>query len=292
MAWHQLVLLTDRQHVEKVESALTSVGSLSVTIEDAGDNSIYEPGPGETPVWPKLKITGLFDPDTDMDRVISRLEPIAQFFKVDGIQQLGDRTWEREWMAHFKPMKFGERLWICPTWCEAPDPDGTNIRLDPGLAFGTGTHETTALCLEWLDDHALQNLTVVDYGCGSGVLAIAALLLGSRRVVAIDIDPQALEATRSNVRINQLTSDKLEICTPESCGDVRADVLLANILAGPLIELVSRFVSLLKPEGMIVLSGILKTQFASVAMAYSPFFHLDEPKTRGDWICVCGTRIH
>lgn len=290
MAWQQLVLLTDRQHAEMVESALTGLGSLSVTIEDAGDQPIFEPGPGETPVWAELRMTGLFSEATDMGLVVSGMEESVKFFSVDRIQHLSDRDWEREWMVHFKPMKFGKNLWICPTGCEVPDPDGIIIMLDPGLAFGTGTHETTALCLEWLDGHDLSGMTVIDYGCGSGVLAIAALLLGSEKVVAVDNDPQALLATRSNGDSNQIAAHRLEIGTPELCNETQVDVLLANILAGPLIELASRFVSLLKPGGKIVLSGILEQQCAAVEMAYSPFFNLDKPILRGDWICLFGTR--
>jgi len=290
MAWQQLVLLTDRQQAEIVESALTALGSLSITIEDAGDEPIFEPGPGDTPVWAELRITGMFNEDTDMDLVVSEMQRSVQSLSVEHIRLLQDRVWEREWMTHFEAMKFGQRLWICPTWCEVPDPNGIVIKLDPGLAFGTGTHETTALCLEWLDSQDLGGRTVVDYGCGSGVLAIAALLLGSEKVVAVDNDPQALQATRNNGRMNRIAMHRLEVSTPESCGDDQVDVLLANILALPLIELTSRFVSLLKPEGKIVLSGILKPQCQDIEMAYSPYFNLDEPISRGDWICLCGTR--
>jgi ribosomal protein L11 methyltransferase len=290
MAWQQLVLLTDRQNAEIVESALTELGALSITIEDAGDDPIFEPGPGETPVWADLRMTGLFSEGTDMEMVVSEMRSSVQCHSVEPIQQLSDRAWEREWMTHFEPMKFGQRLWICPTWCEVPDPNGVVIMLDPGLAFGTGTHETTALCLEWLDSCDLSGMTVIDYGCGSGVLAIAALLLGSEKVVAVDSDPQALQATRNNGRSNQIATHRLEISTPDMCSETQVDVLLANILAGPLIELTSRFASLLKPGGKIVLSGILQSQCRDVELAYNSFFYLDKPISRGDWICLCGTR--
>jgi ribosomal protein L11 methyltransferase len=235
-------------------------------------------------------MTGLFSEDADMERVVSEMQSSVQVISVVAVQQLGDRVWEREWMTHFEPMKFGQRLWICPTWCDVPDPNGIVIMLDPGLAFGTGTHETTALCLEWLDSYDLSGMTVIDYGCGSGVLAIAALLLGSEKVVAVDNDPQALQATRNNGRSNQIATHRLEISTPETCSETQVDVLLANILAGPLTELTSRFASLLKPGGKIVLSGILKPQCQDIEVAYSPFFDLDKPISRGDWICLCGTR--
>ena len=290
MAWQQLVILTDRQYAEVVETALTELGSLSITIEDAGDEPIYEPGPGDIPVWAELRMTGLFSEGTDMELVVSEMRRTVQFVSVERTQELSDRVWEREWMTHFKPMKFGERLWICPTWCDVPDSEGIVIWLDPGLAFGTGTHETTALCLEWLDRHDLRGKTMIDYGCGSGVLAIAALLLGSEKVVAVDNDPQALQATRNNARSNQIELDRLEIITPELCQETQVDVLVANILAGPLIELTSRFASLLKQDGKIILSGILKQQWQDIEMAYSPFFDLEKPISRGDWICLCGTR--
>jgi ribosomal protein L11 methyltransferase len=290
MSWQQLILLTDREHAEIVESALTEFGSLSVTIEDAGDEPLFEPGPGELPVWANLRMTGLFKEDTDMDLVVSEMQRSVQFLSVERTERLDDRDWEREWMTHFEPMKFGERLWICPTWCDVPEPDGIVIMLDPGLAFGTGTHATTALCLEWLDRHDLSGMTVIDYGCGSGVLAIAASLLGSGKVVAVDNDPQALQATRNNATSNQIATDRLEISSPELCNKAQVDVLVANILAGPLIELAPRFASLLKPDGKIVLSGILKQQCQDIEMTYSPFFNLDKPISRGDWICLCGTR--
>jgi ribosomal protein L11 methyltransferase len=290
MAWQQLVLLTDRQNAAVVESALTEFGSLSITIEDAGDEPIFEPEPGETPVWADLRVTGLFSEGTDMDLLVSEIRNSMPFISVVQVQELSDRVWEREWMAHFEPMKFGQRLWICPTGCDVPESNGIAIMLDPGLAFGTGTHETTALCLEWLDGYDLSGMTVIDYGCGSGVLAIAALVLGSERVVAVDIDPQALQATRNNGASNHIATHRLEITTPKACVETRADVLLANILAGPLIELTSRFAELLKPEGKIVLSGILKSQCQDIEMAYSRFFDLDKPVTRGDWVRLSGTR--
>lgn len=193
-------------------------------------------------------------------------------------------------MDDFKPMPFGQRLWIVPSWHDAPDPEAANLMLDPGLAFGTGTHPTTALCLEWLDGQDVNGCQVIDYGCGSGILGLAALLLGAEHVIGVDTDPQALEASRDNARRNQVADDRLDLYLPADEPDTRADIMLANILAQPLISLAPHLASLVKPGGRLVLSGILSNQARDVMAAYEPWFVMDEPEQREEWIRLTGRR--
>ena len=205
------------------------------------------------------------------------------------IDPLADRAWERAWMEHFAPMQFGQRVWICPSWCAPPDPDAVNIFMDPGLAFGTGTHATTALCLQWLDAHPPLEHTVIDYGCGSGILAVAAAMLGARRVIAVDHDPQALLATRENAQRNSV-AERVETYLPEHAPVLAADTLIANILANPLRELAAHFARLVKCSGTLTLSGILAEQADDVAAAYRDTFILYPAVAQQGWVRLDGTR--
>ena len=193
-------------------------------------------------------------------------------------------------MDNFHPMRFGERLWIVPSWHAAPEPDAVNLLLDPGLAFGTGTHPTTSLCLQWLDAQQLQGKTLIDFGCGSGILAIAGLLLGAEHAVGTDIDIQALEASRDNAQRNQVADDRFDLYLPEQMPDTPADVLVANILAGPLVSLAPRLASLVKPGGLLALSGILAEQTDEILQAYRDDFELDPVANQEGWIRVSGRR--
>ena len=289
MPFLQLTLEIGSQDPAPFEDALFDLGATAVTLEDAADDPVLEPAPGATPLWPTVRVKALFDaaldPGTLGRQVTERCGDAAR----PAVELIGDRSWEREWLRDFRPMRFGRRLWVCPGGLPAGDPDGTRIELDPGLAFGTGTHATTALCLEWMDRRDLAGLSVVDYGCGSGILAIAALRLGARRASAVDHDPQALEATRSNTQQNAVT-DRLLAFPPEDMPDDCADILLANILAGPLIELASRLATLVRPEGRIALSGILCDQVAKVEEAYGPWFELDAPRVKDEWVILSGRR--
>ncbi|MGL5738761.1 MAG: 50S ribosomal protein L11 methyltransferase, partial [Plesiomonas shigelloides] len=231
-----------------------------------------------------------YDAETDMAAVIAQLQqsPLLGNDFVHKIEQLEDKDWEREWMDNFHPMRFGQRLWICPSWREVPEPEAVNVMLDPGLAFGTGTHPTTALCLEWLDGLDLVGKTVVDFGCGSGILAIAALKLGAARAVGIDIDPQAITASRDNAERNGV-SDRLELYLPkDQPQDLLGDVVVANILAGPLRELAPLISVLPKSGGHLGLSGILESQAESVADAYREKFVLDPIAEREEWCRITG----
>jgi ribosomal protein L11 methyltransferase len=286
----QLSLTTDPQHADALEDALLEAGALCVTLNDNADQPLFEPGVGETPLWDSTQICGLFDAEHDIDAVLAHLQNVLGEIPQHHIDILEDKDWVREWMAHYQPMRFGERLWICPSWTPPPDPNAVNLLLDPGLAFGTGTHPTTALCLRWLDAQDLKGKTVIDYGCGSGILAIAALLLGAEHALCVDNDPQALTATRDNAERNNIDLSRLTICLPQHTPDTKADVFIANILAGPLISLAEKFASLSKPNAPIVLSGILANQANTVSDAYSEWFDMQPAVQDEDWIRLNGTR--
>ena len=270
-----------------VETLLASLGADSLTFEDAGDDPVLEPAPGEMPLWPALRIRALFAPQADqreIERALSVLLPPPRGLE---FAVLEDRAWEREWLRDFRPMRFGRRLWVCPGGQLAGEEDAVRVALDPGLAFGTGTHPTTALCLEWLDGRELAGRRVIDYGCGSGILAIAALKLGATEAIAFDIDPQALLATRENAHRN-LVADRLQIVGVAPDAPAACDILIANILAGPLTELAGHFAVLLRPGGQIALSGLLTDQVASVVAAYGPWFMIGATAVRDGWALLSG----
>lgn len=290
MPWLQLKIDITPQQAEALGDALTELGAVAVTLQDAADQPLFEPLPGETKLWNATRVIGLFEATADMPAIIAALrqrwpQPLPDCHA----DPLEDKDWEREWMDNFHPIRCGEQLWICPSWREPVDPNAVNVLLDPGLAFGTGTHPTTALCLEWLDAHPPRNLDVVDYGCGSGILAVAAALLGARQVAAVDYDPQALIATRDNAAKNGV-ADRIHTWLPRQCPAARAELLLANILANPLIELAPRFAALVPAGGQIVLSGILTEQAENVAAAYTDWFDMEAPVIRNEWVRLCGTR--
>ena len=290
MPWIQLKLNTTGAQAEAIGDVLMESGSVSITFMDSHDTPVFEPLPGETRLWGDTDVMALYDAETDMAAVIVQLQqsPLLGNDFVHKIEQLEDKDWEREWMDNFHPMRFGQRLWICPSWREVPEPEAVNVMLDPGLAFGTGTHPTTALCLEWLDGLDLVGKTVVDFGCGSGILAIAALKLGAARAVGIDIDPQAITASRDNAERNGV-SDRLELYLPkDQPQDLLGDVVVANILAGPLRELAPLISVLPKSGGHLGLSGILESQAESVAVAYREKFVLDPIAEREEWCRITG----
>ncbi len=313
MPFLQFTLDIGARNPEPYEDALFALGALSVTLLDAGDDPILEPLPGAMPLWPTVVVTAVFPADADVAAVRNALaatpglDPLLIAEK-STLEAVADRAWEREWLKDFRPMRFGRRLWVCPGGQHPPateltpgraGDDGTPaplepvlVELDPGLAFGTGTHATTALCLEWLDSGPSQWLDgaeMVDYGCGSGILAIAALRLGARHAVAMDIDPQALIATRENAARNGV-ADRVQATDDPGCGHVAADVLVANILAGPLVDLAPRLAALVRPGGHIALSGLLLEQAAAVTEAYRPWFDIDLAGTRDDWGLLAGRR--
>ncbi|MFZ5654680.1 MAG: 50S ribosomal protein L11 methyltransferase [Pseudomonadota bacterium] len=291
--WRELHLLAGGDAAERSAEALFAAGALAVTFTDAGDRPILEPPPGTTPLWEQVCITALFDGGVDPDQVwralAAALGPGA--LPAGRWTELGERPWAELWREHFRPRHCGGRLWICPSWCAPPDPDAVNLRLDPGLAFGTGDHPTTALCLEWLAGRPLAGARVLDYGCGSGILAIAACLLGAARATAVDIDPQALTATRDNARRNRIAEQRLAVGDPAILAGERYDLILANILANPLLELAPRLAGLAAPGAALCLSGMLSGQWPAVAEAYRPWFELRPSTARGGWVRLAGTRL-
>ena len=281
MDWRQFVMNLDALDPTAVENAFLSLGAASVTLTDAGDDPVLEPGPGETPLWDNTRITGLFPDDADLDAFVEALRATLAVKQLPDyrIETLEDRAWEREWLKDFGPMRFGRRLWICPTGQTVSEPDAVVVRLDPGLAFGTGTHPTTALCLEWLDSIDLAGRTMLDYGCGSGVLAIAALKLGSTAAVGMDIDPQAVIATRQNAVDNGVAEDLAVFGDADEIPG-EFDVVVANILAGPLVQFADSITSHLAEGGMLALSGVLCEQADKVLMTYEPWIDFEEPVFR------------
>lgn len=290
MAWIQIRLNSTNERAESISDFLEELGSVSVTFMDSQDTPIFEPLPGETRLWGNTDVIALFDAETDMAPILTALQGshlLEQGFAYK-IEQIEDKDWEREWMDNFHPMKFGKRLWICPSWREIPEPDAVNVMLDPGLAFGTGTHPTTALCLEWLDSLDLEGKTVIDFGCGSGILAIAALKLGAKSAVGIDIDPQAILASRNNAEANGV-ADRLQLfLSDDKPADLKADVVVANILAGPLKALYPIISQLPKAQGNLGLSGILASQAQSVCEAYAQTFELEPVVEREEWCRITG----
>ena len=292
MTWLQLRLDVEPGAVPELEALLLATGAVAVTLEDNADQPLLEPGVGETPLWNQTKLTGLYPADADMQSVLGRL-PVHFLQSVNHrVEILEDKDWERAWMQHYRPMQFGQRLWVCPSWLEPPQPDAINLLLDPGLAFGTGTHPTTALCLQQLDGLPLEGQTVVDYGCGSGILAVAALKLGASLALGVDNDPQALVASQENALRNTIAPESLSVTLPQQVDQKlwaqRADVVIANILAGPLVELSNTLLDFLQPGGVLLLSGLLQTQTAALCDHYSDRIKLEIVAEKDDWVCLRG----
>lgn len=291
MPWLQVRLAITPEQAQTYEDALLDVGAVSVTFMDAEDQPIFEPDLGTTPLWSHTHLLALFEADVDPAPLLAHLELLTgAALPEHQIERIEDQDWERSWMDNFQPMRFGRRLWIVPSWHEAPQPEAVNLLLDPGLAFGTGTHPTTALCLEWLDAQDLAGCTVLDFGCGSGILAIAALLLGAERAIGTDIDPQALEASRDNAGRNGIAPERFPLYLPEQLPQQQADVVVANILAGPLVQLAPRITSLVKPGGRLALSGILAEQAEEVRAAYADAFELEPTAEKDGWVRIGGVR--
>ena len=291
-SWQQINCHCNKSFQNEICEYMESADALSITWQDAGDTPVLEPLPGETPLWDDLIITALFAGDTDISALLATLEANKQQWQISRnlTETIKDQDWERAWMDDFHPMQFGENLWIYPSWNEIPDNDSVKIILDPGLAFGSGTHPTTALCLEWLDANPPKGLSVIDYGCGSGILAIAAAKLGAEKILATDIDKQALIATKDNMEKNHIAEDLIETCFPDTLAKEPVDLLIANILSGPLVELAEIFSQLTKANGAIVLSGILEEQTNDIKEAYTPYFNNIIITQKNDWIRVTGIR--
>jgi ribosomal protein L11 methyltransferase len=290
MAWLKLTLRAAKDQAERLSELLDEHGAIAVTLEDAINDQLIETRWDQTPLWREVTLSALFPVPTDGAALLEHV-------RLAGIELLGpaatgileDQDWARVWMDRYQPIKVGRGLWICPSWCTPPEPDAVNIILDPGLAFGTGTHATTALCLQWLSEQNLRAKDVIDYGCGSGILAIAALKLGARHAVATDLDPQALAVTRENAVRNGV-ADRLQVCEPATLPETtNADVVVANILAGALVELAPRLTALTRAGGQLALSGIMSHQAEEVRAAYATSFEL-LMHAREEWVLLAGTK--
>ncbi|MDG3084620.1 50S ribosomal protein L11 methyltransferase [Vibrio hannami] len=293
MPWIQIKLNATDQNAEQIgDMLMEQTGALSVTFLDAKDTPVFEPLPGETRLWGETDIVALYDAEIDTEQVLEQIKGSNMLEEgfAHKVEQLEDKDWEREWMENFHPMRFGERLWVCPSWREIPEPDAVNVMLDPGLAFGTGTHPTTSLCLEWLEGLDLEGKTVIDFGCGSGILAIAAIKLGAAKVIGVDIDPQAIIASTANAERNGV-ADKLELYLPQNQPEnLEADVVVANILAGPLRELSGVIKGLIKPNGLLAMSGVLDTQAEDVANYYRDELTVEPIVEMQEWCRISGQK--
>ncbi len=292
MSWLQLRLDTRPDRVPALEEQMLATGAVAVTLEDNADQPVLEPAVGETPLWQQTRLAGLYPADTDMDAVLAQFPPALLADAHQRVEILEDKDWEREWIQHYQPMRFGQRLWVCPSWLAPPEPDAVNLLLDPGLAFGTGTHPTTALCLAALDGMHLDGVDVVDYGCGSGILAVAALRLGARRALGVDNDPQALAATRDNARRNAIADPDLAVALPGAAAITPwqggADLVIANILAGPLLDLSATLLALARPGATFLLSGLLESQADTLCRHYAPRLVLTVAGQQDGWVCLQG----
>ncbi len=290
MPFLELTLDLDRLSAQAAEAAAFDLGALSVTLTDGRDDAVLEPAPGEVRLWPATRMQVLFPADADANRVVAAL---AQQLGTDPAtiqpRELADKLWEREWLKDFHAMRFGQRLWVCPRHEQVDDPAAVVVVLDPGLAFGTGTHATTAMCLTWLDGHLPSGARVIDFGCGSGILAIAAVKLGAERAWCHDIDPQALHATAENAHANGVAK-ATQVCEHAASLPAGVDVLLANILSGPLCALAETFAFKVRPGGHVVLSGLMEHQEAEVTAAYDAWFHTRPIAVREGWVALQAVR--
>lgn len=289
MPWLQVKVDTDAEHTASVEEALTAAGAISITCEDAGTTPILEPEPGTMPLWSSLRVIALFPGDVEPAHITAALAAAGEAAGEPVFERLPDRDWERVWLEDWQPLRFGRRLWVAPLEAIVDEPGATVVRLDPGLAFGTGTHTSTALCLEWLEHEPPAGESVLDFGCGSGILSIAALLLGAHSATAVDIDPQALDATRSNARINAVDK-RLHTAEAETCPAGPFDTIVANILAGPLVELAPALADRQNAGGRLALAGLLDEQAAGVIDAYAPWYRIDYGAVREGWVRLDGER--
>ncbi|HEY5700894.1 MAG TPA: 50S ribosomal protein L11 methyltransferase [Gammaproteobacteria bacterium] len=287
MPWQELTFFCESDNAVALSDWLTGAGAVSVSLSDGSGEAIIESDTGVTPLWRKTQVRGLFDAGAALDGLVGQLKEAG--YAAPSVTAVDDRDWEHAWRQHVSPRRFGRRLWVLPSFAEASPEQRICVRLDPGLAFGTGAHPTTALCLEWLDEAVKPGDSMVDYGCGSGILAIAAVKLGAERVHAVDTDPRALETARRNAVHNDC-AQAIEFHDPASLPRQPADLLVANIFANPLMDLRQELGALLRPGGHIALSGILLSQAEAVAAAFNEGFALEPVTTRDNWACISGCR--
>ena len=297
MKWLQIHITVEQSQVDFTETLLESLGAVSVTLDDAENQDLLEPLPGETPLWNKVIVTGIYAQEDDEKIDVAALETfIRTQLPTEPMRSefMEDQEWERTWMDAYEPIQIGKKYWIVPEWMQPPEADAVNIKLDPGLAFGTGNHASTFLCLQWLGQTDVKDKIVIDYGCGSGILGVAALLLGAKKVYATDIDPQAVLATQQNAELNGVL-ENLYVGLPEEFNaelkDQKADVFVANILAGPLMALAAEFATLIKSEGEFALAGVIEEQVDDVSRVYSENFDILAVEKRDEnWCRISGKR--
>jgi len=291
MIWKQISFEVKKSETDLVSEVLMGLGSVSITYSDALDDAIYEPPVGQTPLWDNVKVNALFSSEVNQKSIETSISDICNIVVIDTVT-LKDRVWEEECQKDFPSMRFGKRLWVCPSWDAESilSNDSIVIHMDPGLAFGTGTHQTTSLCLEYLDSNPPKNLRVIDFGCGTGILAIAAAKFGAKSVIAIDNDPQAVLSSKENVAKNKCENTITTIHSIDQESDNKCDLLIANILANPLVELEPLFSDLVHTNGMLLLSGILKEQVDRVVKCYSINFSNIEVANKGEWFRISGKR--
>lgn len=293
-AWQELHFTARKDQVQALEEWLFERGALSVTLEDDADQPLLEPGPGETPLWDVVRVTALYVGDQDITPILGEIPPNLITSASRAPVPVADREWARVWENEFHPLQMGERLWICPSWTPPPDPDAINILLDPGLAFGTGTHPTTAMCLRSMDADLGSGARVVDYGCGSGILGIAAVRLGATAALGVDNDPQAITASLNNAARNHVPREAFSVVLPEdelvSSWRGGATWVVANILAGPLVVLAPVLTSLMTPGGRLLLAGLLADQAEEVIKAYAPTIDLVIADQQEGWVLLSGNK--
>lgn len=290
--WQQLKIQLRSENAAAFEQSLFDLGAISISYLDAEDQPVFQKEPGSTPMWDNTFLVCLFDEKAELDTLLDELKRNTQILNGDelSVEVIEDQDWERSWMSDFDAMQFADNLWIYPSWQTPPDPDGVNIMLDPGLAFGSGSHTTTSLCLRWLAQANLADCEIIDYGCGSGVLAIAAALLGAAKVHAVDNDPQAIVATIDNSQRNKISDEVITAYLPEALPAMQTDILIANILAEPLLDLSVKFADLVKTGGHIALSGLLEEQIPALLGCYQRWFTMAAPQVEKEWVLLTGTR--
>ena len=292
--WQELHCTARKAQIDALEAWLFAAGAVSVTLEDHADQPLLEPCPGETPLWDVVQVTALFAGDHDLKPVLAAFPEALATEAPEGIVPVADREWIRVWEDQFQPMQMGKRLWICPSWTPPPEPDAVNLLLDPGLAFGTGTHPTTAMCLRALDAASLETTRIVDYGCGSGILGIAAALLGAQQVLGVDNDPQAITASKGNAVRNGVPASQFFTSLPDAMAlkswRGSADWVVANILAGPIVELAPSLTALMAPQGRLLLAGLLEEQAEQIIEAYAQDVALAIVDQEEEWVLLSGER--
>ena len=295
MTWLSIAIETDCQHAEALADALLEAGALSASIEDADAGTAAEtpqfgePGSVTTPGWDRSRVIALLEAGADASALVAACAPLAGLVDIPSFTQeeVAEQNWVQLTQSQFDPIRVSDRLWIVPSWHVAPDPEAIVLVLDPGMAFGTGSHPTTRLCLEWLERTVSTDISILDYGCGSGILAIAAAKLGAKEVLGVDIDLQAVSAAKSNAELNNVSA-RFEDSTREIKGQF--DIVVANILSNPLKALAPAICAHVRPGGRLALSGILTEQSDDLIEAYSPYIPLSIADSRDGWVCLAGNK--